>query len=157
MVRMAGDLSRRLVSDELWALAEPLLPAFAPRRQGGGTAPVDERAVLTAVVYVLTSGCAWRQLPPWLGVAPATAHRRFTAWTEADVWRRLHRPGARGGLAGPGESDWVAVIVRAARVRTGQAPAPADRTTRAESAPRETATKSQNYSAIPQLGHRQCP
>ncbi|GLU47193.1 hypothetical protein Nans01_15440 [Nocardiopsis ansamitocini] len=25
--------------------------------------------------------CAWRHLPETFGVAPATAHRRFTAWT----------------------------------------------------------------------------
>ncbi|WP_329336527.1 transposase [Streptomyces sp. NBC_00663] len=149
---MAGDLSRRLVSDELWALAEPLLPAFTPRRQGGGTAPVDERAVLTAVVYVLTSGCAWRLLPPWLGVSPATAHRRFTAWTEAGVWRRLRRTAVRGGPARPGESDWAAVIVDAAAVRAAKVPFHA-----LGKAPHETDTKSQNYSATPQLGHHQSP
>jgi hypothetical protein len=30
---------------------------------------LDERAVFTAVVYVLTSGCAWRHLPPTFGVS----------------------------------------------------------------------------------------
>ncbi|GAA0932938.1 hypothetical protein GCM10009574_000260 [Streptomyces asiaticus] len=81
----------------------PLLPSFAARPQGGGTAPCDERAVFTAVVYVLTSGCAWRHLPPTFGTSPATAHRRFTVWTEAGLWRRLHRAvldelGARGDV-----------------------------------------------------------
>ncbi|MGC5347076.1 transposase, partial [Streptomyces sp. DT171] len=47
------------MSDELWELTAPLLPRFNSRPQDGGTAPVDERAVFTAVVYVLTSGCAW--------------------------------------------------------------------------------------------------
>ncbi|MFD6170314.1 transposase [Streptomyces coeruleorubidus] len=137
---MTGDLARRLVTDELWALTEPLLPPFTPRRQGGGTAPVDERMVLTAVVYVLTSGCPWRRLPPWLGVSPATAHRRFTAWTEAGLWRRLYRVAVRDGLAGPGESGWAAAIVKAARLRAGQVPATGRR-----QAPRETATKARNH------------
>ncbi|MER6983001.1 transposase [Streptomyces carpinensis] len=88
---VGADLSKRLVPDELWELAAPLLPSFAARPQGGGTAPCDERAVFTAVVYVLTSGCAWRHLPPTFGTSPATAHRRFTVWTEAGLWRRLHR------------------------------------------------------------------
>lgn len=35
--------------DELWEIVQPLLPACATRSQGGGTAPVDERAVFTAV------------------------------------------------------------------------------------------------------------
>ena len=50
-------MSLRLVPDELWALAEPLIPKFKARPQGGGTAPVDDRAVFTAIVYVLTIGC----------------------------------------------------------------------------------------------------
>nr|WP_308118036.1 IS5 family transposase [Streptomyces buecherae] len=88
---MDADLSKRLVPDELWRLVAPLLPSFAARPQGGGTAPRDQRAVFTAVVYVLTSGCAWRHLPPTFGTSSATAHRRFTVWTEVGLWRRLHR------------------------------------------------------------------
>ncbi|MEV0401158.1 transposase [Actinoallomurus sp. NPDC050550] len=70
-------LGLRLVPNELWALREPLIPRYPARRQGGGTAPLDDRAVFTAIVYVLTSGCAWRHLPAEFGVSPATAHRRF--------------------------------------------------------------------------------
>jgi hypothetical protein len=33
---------------------EPLVPQFHPRPQAGGTAPPDDRAVLTAIVRVLT-------------------------------------------------------------------------------------------------------
>ena len=80
---VVDDLSQRLVPDELWALAQPLLPGFVPRPQGGGTAGVDDRAVFTAIVFVLTSGCAWRHLPPSFGVTVPTAHRRFTEWTAA--------------------------------------------------------------------------
>lgn len=95
MPAVSADLSMRLVPDELWELVASLLPSFAARPQGGGTAPRDERAVFTAVVYVLTSGCAWRYLPESFGVSPATAHRRFSAWTEAGLWRRL-APGSAG-------------------------------------------------------------
>ncbi|WP_338674264.1 IS5 family transposase [Streptomyces sp. SCSIO 30461] len=91
MPAVSADLSKRLVPDELWELVAPLLPPFAVRPQGGGTAPRDERAVFTAVVYVLTSGCAWRHLPPTFGTSSATAHHRFNVWTEAGLWRRLHR------------------------------------------------------------------
>lgn len=59
---MVEVLSQRLVPDGLWASVEPLLPKFEARAQGGGTSPVDERAVFTAVVFVLSSGCAWRML-----------------------------------------------------------------------------------------------
>jgi transposase len=51
-----------------------------------------------------------------LGVSPATAHRRFTAWTEAGLWRRLHRA-VLDELGARGELDWSFVIVDAASVR----------------------------------------
>ncbi|MCB5908605.1 transposase [Streptomyces pinistramenti] len=113
---MRVDLSRRLVPDGLWELTAPLLPRFASRPQGGGTAPVDERAVFTAVVYVLASRCAWRYLPESFGISPATAHRRFTAWGEAGLWRRLHRA-VLDELGVRGELDWTSAIVDAASVR----------------------------------------
>lgn len=107
---MGADLSQRLVPDGLWELVAPLLPPFNSRPQGGGTAPCDERAVFTAVVYVLTSGCAWRHLPETFGISPATAHRRFTAWIRAGLWRRLHRA-VLDELGARGELDWASAIV----------------------------------------------
>lgn len=59
--------------DELWRLVEPLPLDFVPRKQGGGNAPVEQRSVFTAVVYVPTSSCAWRMLPPSFGVTGPTA------------------------------------------------------------------------------------
>ncbi|WP_436841969.1 transposase [Streptomyces bobili] len=93
-----------------------MLPSFAARPQRGGTAPCDERALFTAVVYALTSGCAWRHLPPTFGTSPATAHRRFTVGTEAGLWRRLHRA-VLDELGARGEVNWTSAIVDAASVR----------------------------------------
>lgn len=109
-------MSRHLVSDELWALVEPLIPPFTPRPQGGGTAPVEDRAVFTAVVFVLTSGCAWRHLPPSFGVTVPTAHRRFTDWTQAGLWPRLHRA-VLDELGSQGLIDWSRAVADAASVR----------------------------------------
>jgi transposase len=109
-------LSLRLVPDELWVLVEPLIPGFATRPQGGGTAPVDDRAVFTATVYVLTRGCGWRELPPTFGVSVPTAHRRFTDWTKAGLWRRLHRA-VLDELGSQGLLDWSRAILDGASVR----------------------------------------
>jgi transposase len=109
-----------LVSDELWAIVEPLIPGFTPRRQGGGTAPVDDRAVFTAIVYVVTSGSAWRQLPSCFGVDFRTAHRRFTTWTRAWLWREISRA-MLDELSGHPEIDWWRAIVDAATARAKSA------------------------------------
>ncbi|MFI9719720.1 transposase [Streptomyces sp. NPDC052396] len=85
---------------------------------GGGKMPVADRKVFTAVVYALTSGCAWRYLPPMFGTSPATAHRRFIAWTKAGLWRRLHRA-VLDELGARGELDWTSVIIDARPVIAG--------------------------------------
>ncbi len=58
-----------IVPDGLWEVVEPLLPAARVRPQGGGTANLDDEAVFAAIVYVLTTGCAWRHLPPCFGLS----------------------------------------------------------------------------------------
>jgi len=115
-VVVSDVLSARLVPDELWVLVEPLIPGFAARPQGGGTAPVDDRAVFTAIVFVLTSGCQWRMLPPSFGVTVPTAHRRFTDWTKAGLWGRIHRA-VLDELGTAGLIDWSRAVVDAATVR----------------------------------------
>ena len=113
---MGERLGRELVPDGLWEIVEPLIPAQPVRSQGGGTRYVDDRAVFTAVVYVLTTGCAWRHLPAEFGVSQATAHRRFVAWTQAGPWRRLHRA-VLDRLGEWAAIDWSRAVVHAASVR----------------------------------------
>ncbi|CAL9325740.1 transposase [Streptomyces sp. SudanB182_2057] len=119
---MGAKLSRRLVPDPLWDLVAPLIPEFSPRRQGGGTVPLDGRNTFTAVVYVLTCDCAWQRLPSSFGVSPATAHRRFAAWTRSGLWPRLRRAVLENRGLG-GDREWAAAIVEAAVDRGRRSPA----------------------------------
>ena len=63
-------------SDEQWALIEPLLP---PVNQGWRPEKHPRRAVVDAILYVVRTGCAWRQLPadfpPW-----QTVYWYFVLW-----------------------------------------------------------------------------
>jgi transposase len=60
----------RLVPDALWELFQQVVPAAPVRPQGGGRRRYGDRQVLAAIVFVATTGCTWRQLPPGL---PRTA------------------------------------------------------------------------------------
>jgi transposase len=111
-------LAARLVPDEFWSLVEPLIPPFAPRPQGGGRAPAPPRAVFTAIVYVLTSGCPWRLLPRSFGVDYRTAHRRFAQWTSAGLWSRVHAA-VLDELGPAREVEWSRAILTAASIRAG--------------------------------------
>ncbi|WP_447002289.1 transposase [Saccharothrix isguenensis] len=113
---MTRNLAERLVPDTLWNLVAPLIPGFVPRPQGGGTGALDDRDVLAAVVFVLTSGCAWRHLPSCFATSPATAHRRFTAWSEAGLWSGMRQRLENTDLGDDGE--WAATIIDVALART---------------------------------------
>uniref|UniRef100_UPI0035714B99 IS5 family transposase n=1 Tax=Streptomyces minutiscleroticus TaxID=68238 RepID=UPI0035714B99 len=106
----------RLVPDELWELFQRVVPPAPTRSQGGGRRRYGDREVLAAIVFVATSGCTWRQLPPSFGPSGPTAHRRFTEWTKARVWAKLHRLvldefGAHGKL------DWSRCAIDSVTVR----------------------------------------
>lgn len=107
---------QRLVPDGLWELAEPLIPRQQVRRQGGRTRERDVWMAFAAMVFVLTSGSAWRHLPPVFAVSPATAHRRFVAWTQAGLWRRLHQR-VLDELGAGGQVDWSPAICDSASVQ----------------------------------------
>ena len=57
---------KRLVSDDLWELVEPLLPP-EPYKPKGVRPKVAARSVLEGIVYVLKSGIPWSMLPKELG------------------------------------------------------------------------------------------
>src|SRR3712207_340042 len=92
------------------------MPPQRERPQGGGIRYVDDRTVFAAIVYVLTTGCAWRRLPAEFGVSQATAHRRFVAWSRAGLWRRLHQA-VLDRLGEQAAIDWSRAVVHAASVR----------------------------------------
>jgi putative transposase len=79
------------VSDALWAHMVRVLPPPAPK-QKDGRPRMDDRHAMTAILYVLRTGCQWQALPRSLG-APSTVHDRFQAWRAAKVFERLWQDG----------------------------------------------------------------
>jgi transposase len=59
-------MAKQLVSDELWEIVGPLLPPEPPKPKGGSSR-VDDRAVLTGIIFVLKSGIPWEMLPQEMG------------------------------------------------------------------------------------------
>ncbi|WP_406116004.1 IS5 family transposase [Kitasatospora purpeofusca] len=106
----------RLVPDELWELFQLVVPPAPTRPQGGGRRRHGDREVLAAIVFVATSGCTWAQLPPCFGPSGPTAHRRFTEWSRARVWAKLHRV-VLDELGARGELDWSRCAVDSANMR----------------------------------------
>lgn len=79
-----------LVSDGLWAVIAPLIPP-APPKPKGGRPRLDDRKVLSGIIFVLKSGIGWELLPQELGCGSGmTCWRRLRDWQQAGVWQRLH-------------------------------------------------------------------
>jgi transposase len=84
-------MPKPLLTDELWAVIEPLLPKERPKPKGGRPR-VNDRAALTGILFVLKTGIPWEMLPKEMGCGSGmTCWRRLKEWHEAGVWRRLHR------------------------------------------------------------------
>ncbi|RMI32487.1 hypothetical protein EBO15_42005 [Actinomadura harenae] len=65
-----------------------------------------------------TSGCVRRNLPGEVRVSMPAADHRFTAWTRAGLWPRLHRL-VLDELGAHGQIDWMSTIVGAAVAKEG--------------------------------------
>lgn len=65
---MPGKASQ-WVPDDLWERVRPLLPQSRRRRtRYPGRKPIEDRKVLTGILFVLRTGIPWRALPTELGV-----------------------------------------------------------------------------------------
>lgn len=120
-------MAKEIVSDELWAVVEPLLPPPKPRPKGGRP-PIPDRKALTGILFVLMTGIPWEMLPKEMGCGSGmTCWRRLRAWQQAGVWKRLHQV----LLDRLGEADKI--DGSRASLDSATVPAPGGRSDRAES------------------------
>jgi len=87
MLGMAIDTSRLLITDKLWIRLEPLV-SKAKHSSAGAPADMTERNFIEAVLYLIRTGCPWRDLPEEFGYWHAV-YMRFRRWEERGVWARL--------------------------------------------------------------------
>jgi transposase len=95
---------RHDLTDEEWALLEPLLPSRAPRR---GRPWKDHRQVVNAILFRTRSGCPWRDLPKSYG-RWKTAYNRHRRWSADGTWTRVLGELQRG--CDVGESEWLVAV-----------------------------------------------
>lgn len=110
---MAGPL----VSDELWAVVEPLIPRVERRRRYPGRKRIPDRQVLTGILFVLRTGIPWEHLPQEMGCGSGvTCWRRLKEWHEQDVWERLHET-LLAKLHEADQIDWSRAAIDSSQVR----------------------------------------
>lgn len=77
------------LTDKQWELVEPLLPPARVGPKGGRREKHPRRRIVDAILYVVRTGCSWRQLPndfaPW-----PTVYWYFTWWHDDGTVERIH-------------------------------------------------------------------
>jgi len=77
------------IPDVLWDRIIPLLPPPRKKKKKAGRPRMNDRKAMSAIFYVLRTGCQWNALPRSLG-ASSTVHDRFQEWRKADgVFKRI--------------------------------------------------------------------
>lgn len=71
------------LSDEEWAVIEPLLP-----KGGRGPKRVGDRRVLNGIFYILRTGAPWRDLPERYGPR-TTVYNRYARWARRGIWKEI--------------------------------------------------------------------
>jgi transposase len=103
---------RHDLTDDQWALVEPLLPDRTPRRGGQWR---DHRQVLNGVLWRTRTGAPWRDLPTCYGKWQ-TVYYRHRRWSADGTWERV-LDGLRAGCDADQGKGWTvgvdSTVVRA--------------------------------------------
>jgi putative transposase len=114
-VAMSTNYSSDLTNEQ-WQVLRPLLPK--PARLG--RPPIDRRRILNAILYVVRTGCQWRQLPvdfpKW-----KTVYTVFWRWRKSGLWEELHDALRRRVRRNVGKrSTPTAAIIDSQSIRTAE-------------------------------------
>jgi len=82
---MSKIIHQHHITDKAWALIEPYM--LGQKGQWGGIAE-DNRRFINAVLWILSTGAPWRNLPPEYGNWNSTA-KRFRRWVENHLWEKI--------------------------------------------------------------------
>lgn len=80
-------MSRGDLSKAEWHVLSGLLP-IDPANRGRGRRPEDHRSIINGILWRLSCGTPWRDVPPKYGNWN-TIYRGFRRWSEAGVWEAV--------------------------------------------------------------------
>jgi transposase len=124
-------LAKPSLPDELWELIRPLIPPHPPQPKGGRPF-LDDRKVLTGIIFILKTGLPREDLPQEMGCGCGlTCWNRLRDRQAAGVWDRIHQI-LLAHLRHAGRIDFARFIADTGHVRAvggGEAtgPGPVDR------------------------------
>jgi transposase len=115
-------MKRHELTDEQWTAVSPLIPRSTART---GRPAKDPRLMLNGIVWVLSTGAPWRDLPERFGSCKSV-HRYFTTWRRNGIFAAVIEA-LQLKLDAKGLIDWELWCVDGAVVRASRAAGGADK------------------------------
>src|SRR4028119_1986695 len=78
------------LTDEQWAVIEPLIPEQERQPTGPGRPWLPAREVMNGILWILRTGARWQDLPDRYP-SYQTRHRRFQQWVDSGVFDHMLR------------------------------------------------------------------
>lgn len=105
--------------DEIWEMVAPLIPPPKKRRKDGKGRPrLEDRKVLTGIIFVLRTGIPWRHMPPELECGSGmTCLRRLREWHHKGVFQKLYEV-LLAKLHSADKIDWSRAIIDSAKTKS---------------------------------------
>jgi putative transposase len=76
------------LTDEQWAIVEPMIPPAKQSNRGGRPRTVDMREGLNTLFSLNRSGCQWDMLPHDL-LSKSTVYDSFAQWRDDGTWGNM--------------------------------------------------------------------
>jgi transposase len=84
-----STLMRKAYRSDLTDLQWKRLKRLLPKPAATGRPRSNEREVLNGILYVLSTGCRWEDLPHDIGASYQTSHRRLLDYQRRRVWQKM--------------------------------------------------------------------
>nr|WP_200934392.1 IS5 family transposase [Microbacterium sp. Leaf347] len=97
-------MTRQEISDEVWAVLEPLMPTVSGRSRPW----TDHRSAVEGMAWKYRTGAPWRDVPERFGKWNSI-YKRFNRWAEDGTWEKLLAEVQKQADAA-GKIDWVVSI-----------------------------------------------
>lgn len=72
------------ITDRQWEL----ITKHLPKQARTGRPRCDDRTTINGILFVLTVGCRWEELPEKYG-SKSTTHLRLQNWQQKGVWKKI--------------------------------------------------------------------
>ncbi len=72
------------LTDKQWDIIKPHIPKPATT----GRPRNDDRTIINGILFILTTGCRWADMPIQYG-SKSTAHLRFSELQQKGMWKKI--------------------------------------------------------------------